>query len=163
MEQGLILLKLLKSYIALFFLRKRKEKRHLKHFIKGKGGEESFTMHNLSGILGEAGSNAKDVFEKLHSLCFSDKGKRTELLDDFCSVDFKPGSLSSALCGGVRASSNFKKLHSLCFNEEREKTEPLDDFCKAGFRRGDLCSMLSGAVDSASEESRVYTRYGGRH
>ena len=122
---------------------------YLQHFVKKKNGEESFTLHNLSGMLSRAGANVKDAFEKLHSVCFYDKGERTELLDDFYKAGFKPSNLSCMLSGsGVRTSSTLKKLHSVCFTEKRKKTKLLDDLCKAGFRPCDLCSILSGAADS---------------
>ncbi|GFY79791.1 uncharacterized protein TNIN_54431 [Trichonephila inaurata madagascariensis] len=126
---------------------------HLKRFIKKKDGEkEVFTLHNLSGILSKAGANAKDAFEKLHSVCFNDEGKKTELLDDFYNAGFRPRNLSCMLCGaGVRAASILKRLHSVCFNEKRERTKLLDDFHNAGFRLCDLCNILSAAADSLEE------------
>ncbi|MFP3016252.1 MAG: hypothetical protein ACEY3H_01455 [Wolbachia sp.] len=126
---------------------------HLKRFIKKKDGEkEVFTLHNLSGILSKAGANAKDAFEKLHSVCFNDEGKKTELLDDFYNAGFRPRNLSCMLCGaGVRAVSILKRLHSVCFNEKRERTKLLDDFHNAGFRLCDLCNVLSAAADSLEE------------
>ncbi|XP_076298895.1 fructose-1,6-bisphosphatase isoform X2 [Lasioglossum baleicum] len=137
-----------KDLYDLWFDKKGNKKQHLNHFIRKKNGEKSFTMHNLSGMLSTAGANAKDAFEKLHSVCFNDKGRSTRLLDDFYNADFEPSNLSSILCGaGVRASSILKRLHSVCFDDKGERTELLDDFCNVGFRPGDLCNILSGAAD----------------
>ncbi|GFU91911.1 uncharacterized protein TNCV_2085881, partial [Trichonephila clavipes] len=140
--------KAFKELYDFWFDAKGNKKQHLKHFIKKKDGERSFTLYNISGILSKAGAKAKDAFERLHNICFNDEGKKTELLDDFYYAGFMPSNLSSALCGtGVRASSVLERLHSVCFNEKGERTELLDDFYKVGFMPGHLCSMLSGAVD----------------
>ncbi|KAL7637414.1 UNVERIFIED_CONTAM: hypothetical protein RMT77_012142 [Armadillidium vulgare] len=144
--------KAFKDLYNLWFDVEGKKKRHLKHFIKKKNEEKSFTIHNLSGILNGAGANVKDAFEKLHSVCFNNKGKKTGLLNDFYNADFEPSNLSCILCGaGAHASSILKRLHSVCFDDEGEKTGLLDDFYNAGFRPGDLCNILSGAADSLKE------------
>ncbi|WP_341810112.1 hypothetical protein [Wolbachia endosymbiont (group A) of Apotomis capreana] len=141
--------KAFKELCNTFFDEQGNKTRHLKHFIESKDRKEGFTSHNLSGILNGAGANAKDAFEKLHSVCFNDKGERTGLLDDFYNAGFEPSNLSCILCGaGARASSILKRFHSVCFNDKGERTELLDDFYNAGFRLGDLCSILSGAADS---------------
>ncbi|WP_353269637.1 hypothetical protein [Wolbachia endosymbiont (group A) of Myopa testacea] len=140
--------KAFKELYDFWFDAKGNKRQHLKHFIKKKDGERSFTLYNISGILSKAGAKAKDAFERLHNICFNDEGKRTELLDDLYDAGFMPSNLSSALCGtGVRASSVLERLHSVCFNEKGERTELLDDFYKVGFIPGHLCSMLSGATD----------------
>ncbi|XP_076288080.1 uncharacterized protein LOC143212793 isoform X3 [Lasioglossum baleicum] len=141
-----------KDLYNLWFDVEGKKKQHLKHFIKKKNEEKSFTIHNLSSILNGAGANVKDAFEKLHSICFNNKGKRTGLLDDFYNADFEPSNLSCILCGtGARASSILKRLHSVCFDDEGKRTGLLDDFYNAGFRPGDLCNILSAAADSLKE------------
>ncbi|XP_052745699.1 uncharacterized protein LOC112045794 isoform X1 [Bicyclus anynana] len=141
--------KAFKDLYDIWFDAKGNMKRHLQHFIEDKYRNKSFTLHNLSGILGRAGGNSKDAFAKFHKVCFSDKGKRTNLLDDFYNEGFTPSNLSSTLCGaGIRASIIIKRLHSNCFNEKREKTKFLDDFLKAGFKPRDLCGMLSAAANS---------------
>ncbi|MBC6685960.1 hypothetical protein H9I48_01665 [Wolbachia pipientis] len=144
--------KAFKDLYNLWFDVEGKKKQHLKHFIKKKNEEKSFTIHNLSSILNGAGANVKDAFEKLHSVCFNNKGKRTGLLDDFYNADFEPSNLSCILCGaGARASFILKRLHSVCFDDEGERTGLLDDFYNAGFRPGDLCNILSAAADSLKE------------
>ncbi|WP_265032327.1 CCDC174 family protein [Wolbachia endosymbiont (group B) of Apotomis turbidana] len=141
--------KAFKDLYDLWFDEQGNEKQYLKHFIEKKDGEKTFTMYNLSSILGGAGDSAKDAFEKLHSVCFNDEGKRTELLDDFYKAGFEPSNLSCMLCkAGIHTSSILKRLHSVCFNDEGKRTKLLDDFYKAGFRPCDLCSILSGAADS---------------
>ncbi|WP_341810089.1 hypothetical protein [Wolbachia endosymbiont (group A) of Apotomis capreana] len=141
--------KAFKDLCDLWFDEQGNEKQYLKHFIEKKDGEKTFTMYNLSSILGGAGASAKDAFEKLHSVCFNDEGKRTELLDDFYKAGFEPSNLSCMLCkAGIHTSSILKRLHSVCFNDEGKRTKLLDDFYKAGFRPCDLCSILSGAADS---------------
>ncbi|XPQ42124.1 hypothetical protein ACJZL0_02180 [Wolbachia endosymbiont of Rhagoletis indifferens] len=65
------------------------KKQHLKHFIQKKG-EKSFTPRNLPGMLGGAGAKAKGALERLHSVCFNDKGEETELLNDFYNAGFGP-------------------------------------------------------------------------
>ncbi|WP_419236901.1 hypothetical protein ACJUAD_00985 [Wolbachia endosymbiont of Rhagoletis indifferens] len=83
------------------------------------------------------------ILLKKYMFCALMKREKTELLDDFYKVGFKPSNLSCMLCGsGVHTSSNLKKLHSDCFNEKREKTKLLDDFYKKDFRPCDLCSIL---------------------
>ncbi|XP_036321782.1 uncharacterized protein LOC118735880 [Rhagoletis pomonella] len=144
--------KAFKDLYTLWFDVEGKKKQHLKHFIKKNNEEKSFTIHNLSSILNGAGANVKDAFEKLHSVCFNNKGERTVLLDDFYNADFEPSNLSCILCGaGVRASSILKRLHCVCFDHEGKRTGLLDDFYNAGFRPGDLSNILSGAVDSLKE------------
>ncbi|XP_030745916.1 uncharacterized protein LOC115874781 [Sitophilus oryzae] len=141
--------KAFKDLCDLWFDEQGNQKQYLKHFIEKKDGEKTFTMYNLSSILGGAGASAKDAFEKLHSVCFNDEGKRTQLLDDFYGAGFEPSNLSCMLCkAGVHISSISKRLHSVCFNDEGKRTKLLDDFYKAGFRTCDLCSILSGAADS---------------
>ncbi|GBN20882.1 hypothetical protein AVEN_221991-1 [Araneus ventricosus] len=140
--------KAFKELYDFWFDAKGKKTQHLKHFIKKKDGERSFTLYNISGILSKAGAKAKDAFERLHNICFNDEGKRTQLLDDFYGAGFMPSNLSGALFGtGVRASSALERLHSACFNEKGERTELLDDFYQVGFLPGHLCSLLSGATD----------------
>ncbi|WP_353274062.1 hypothetical protein [Wolbachia endosymbiont (group A) of Ennomos erosarius] len=160
--------KAFKDLYDIWFDAKGNKKQHLKHFIEDKDRKKSFTLHNLSGILSRAGANAKDAFEKFHSVCFSDKGKRTELLDDFYKAGFTPSNLSSTLCGaGIRASFILKRFHSTCFNEKREKTKFLDDFYKAGFKPRDLCGVLSSAANSLkkfhdfcfTEETKKYLNH----
>lgn len=130
------------------------KKRHLRRFIKKNDGEKSFTLHNLSGMLGGAGANAKDAFEKLHSVCFK-KGIKTALLNDFYGAGFEPSNLSVIMCGsGIRASFILKKLHTICFDDRGERTEILNDFHDVGFSTTDLCSMLSGSADSLEKFHR---------
>ncbi|GBN33859.1 hypothetical protein AVEN_238241-1 [Araneus ventricosus] len=128
------------------------KKQYLKHFTERKDREKTFTILNLSGIFGGAGANAKDAFEKFHGVCFNDKGKKTQLLDDFYDAGFEPSNLSCVLSkAGIHASSILKRLHSVCFNDKGKRTKLLDDFYKAGFRPCDLCSILSGAADCAEK------------
>ncbi|XP_076247865.1 uncharacterized protein LOC143187534 [Calliopsis andreniformis] len=128
------------------------KKQYLKHFVEKKDERESFTMHNLSGILSGTGTNTTNAFEKLHNVFFNDDGERTRLLNDFYNAGFKPSNLSSLLCrAGIRAPSILERLHNVCFDEAGNKTQLLDDFCNAGFRPCDLCSILSGAANSLED------------
>ncbi|MGL9779403.1 MAG: hypothetical protein ACR5K5_04035 [Wolbachia sp.] len=144
--------KAFKELYDAFFDKQGNKTQHLKHFIKKKAGEESFTLCNLSSILGRAGAKAKDAFERLHSICFNDEGKKTKLLDDFHKAGFKSSNLSCISCGaGVRASSILERLHSICFDDEGKRTKLLDDFYKTGFTPYDLCNILSRAAGSIEE------------
>ncbi|XP_037935032.1 uncharacterized protein LOC119669277 [Teleopsis dalmanni] len=140
--------KAFKDLCDLWFDEEGNEKQYLKHFIEKRDEEKTFTMYNLSSILGGAGASAKYAFEKFHSVCFDKEGKRTQLLDDFYEAGFEPSNISCMLCkAAVHTSSIFKRLHSVCFNNDGNRTKLLDDFYKAGFRPCDLCSILSGAAD----------------
>ncbi|MDD9334526.1 MAG: hypothetical protein PV347_00505, partial [Rickettsiaceae bacterium] len=130
-----------------------------------KDGQKGFTMHNLSGTLSGAGAKASNAFKELYSVCFNNKGKETELLNDLYEAGFKPRNLSCILCGtGARASFTLKRLHSVFFDEKGKKTKLLDDFFSAGFRSSDLCRILSGAANSLenfynfcfTEEGKTY-------
>ncbi|XP_076667642.1 uncharacterized protein LOC143368613 isoform X2 [Andrena cerasifolii] len=141
--------KAFKELYDAFFDRQGNKTQRLKHFTKKIDGKKGFKPSNLSSILGRAGANAKDAFEKLHSICFNNEGGRTRLLDDFYKAGFKSSNLSCILCGaGANASSILKRLHNIFFNDEGERTKLLDGFYKAGFRPYDLSNMLSRAVDS---------------
>ncbi|XP_015922318.1 uncharacterized protein [Parasteatoda tepidariorum] len=141
--------KAFKDLYDLWFDEQGNKKQYLKHFTEKKDREKTFTMYNLSSILGGVGASAKDAFEKLHNVCFNDEGKRTELLDDFYEAGFEPSNLSCMLCkAGVHTSSILKRLHSVCFNDEGKRAKLLDDFYTVGFRPCDLCSIISGAADS---------------
>ncbi|GBN03426.1 hypothetical protein AVEN_114390-1 [Araneus ventricosus] len=102
--------KAFKELYNIFFDERGNKRQYLKHFLKKKYKGESFTLHNLSSILSGAGANVKDSFEKLHNVCFDDKGKRRELLDDFYNAGFRPDKHFGAM--NLRPTSEYRSRNA---------------------------------------------------